>query len=92
MAKSKESLSFKNKGRTVVYSTGMTTERALEILKGRRSKVEDEMAIYEYFYKKYLQLKKKKEDITVWICYLSTRPDFFSNDKYNVNNGESENK
>ena len=85
MPKRKEKLSFRKKN-VCVYSNGMTTERAIQILLGRRGSVEREMDIYEFFYKKYLSLKKRRDDISSWISYFSSHPNFFTDDSFVVDN------
>ena len=80
MPKKREKLSFK---KTIcVYTKDMTTKRAVEILEERNKKLEDEMRIYERFYKHYLQLEKRSKENMSWILYFRSHPDFFENDKY----------
>ena len=73
-------MKIRYKKNTIIYTKGMTTKDCIDVIQKRINKREEEMKIYEHFYLKYVNLKKKQDEDYLWLFYLKDNPDFITND------------
>ena len=73
-------MKIRYKKNTIIYTKGMTTKDCIDVIQKRINKREEEMKIYEHFYLKYINLKKKQDEDYLWLFYLKDNPDFITND------------
>ncbi|MBE5756902.1 MAG: hypothetical protein E7342_03785 [Clostridiales bacterium] len=69
---------------TIIYTKGMNTQDCINVIEKRMKKRKEELKIYEFFYKKYVNLQKKQDEDLSWLKHLQAFPNFIKSEKENV--------